>query len=253
MSGKRYYRGEIEYLQRRVAQQNKNIRELAARLRALGEDTAGLEDTKDVGTRKYEAWLSELAPGDAQKLWDRAARQRRASDQTRDSREATIKAEDDRNMAAPTRQDSLYLPVDDERDSANGTLSLPDVRTGIAQRSYMGVTHGANLSGPNPGFRLNLLGWHIDLASFIGDTDSLQFGPLPTFENPVYNRSYRSFIATAYGHQPKVARPDLPPKEAAFYYANMILHGHNAYMPILHGPSFIDTVSCGWSAKGIEC
>ena len=241
------YRGQVEYLVRLAGEQFRQIRELLARLRALGEDTSRFERGagEDAEAEKYRAWTVMVASGDA-KPWERDERLPIPGGPPPPPSAGDLQP-DDAKSADPshaTTTESLYLrlPVDVPNDSANGTLSLPDVRTGIAHRRYMGVAHGGGSSrSSNPGFRLNMLGWELDLASFTGGTDD-EFEPLPSFERPLYDRSFRSFIATAHGLQPKLQRPVVPARDQAFHYATIFLHGHNAFMPILHGPTLINLV-----------
>ena len=241
LTGTPTYRGQVEYLERRVAEQHRDIRDLLAQLRAFGGDTSCYERPDDAETEKYRAWTEFVASGDA-KPWERDDTRPLAGPPSGGAQLEEPKS----GSADPSQVGSapllhLRLPVDVANDSDNGTLSLPDVRTGVAQRRYMGVDHGVGPARSNPGFRLNMLGWELDLASFTGGTDS-EFGALPDFDQPLYDRSYKSFIATTHGLQPKIPRPACPPREQAFHYATIFLHGHNAFMPILHGPTLINLV-----------
>ena len=242
LTGTPTYRGQFEYLEQRVAKQNRDIRELLARLRAFGDDAPGLGDDGNAEADKHQAWTELVATGDV-KPWERDERQGVPQPAGNPQEEAKGKVEN-QSEAAPERSQDLRLPVDVPNDSVNGTLSLPDVRTGIAQRRYMGVAHGVDPSRSNPGYRLNMLGWEVDLTAFVpsGNTEG-EFGPLPDFDHPLYDRSYRSFVATTYGLQPRIQRPALPSREQAFHYATIFLHGHNAFMPILRGPWVINLVS----------
>ena len=243
LTGTATYRGQFEYLEQRVAKQNRDIRELLTRLRAFGDDASGFQDEGDTEAEKYQTWTELVATGDV-KPWERDERQSVSQQPGKPQEEAKADTEK-HGEGPPEKSQDLQLPVDVPNDSANGTLSLPDVRTGIAQRRYMGVAHGVDPSRSNPGYRLNMLGWEVDLTAFVpaGNTEG-EFGPLPDFDQPLYDRSYRSFIATTYGLQPKIQRPTLPSREQAFHYATIFLHGHNAFMPILRGPWVINLVGC---------
>jgi hypothetical protein len=86
-----------------------------------------------------------------------------------------------------------------------------------------------------------MLGWELDIASLTGEQDH-DFDDLPNVKNPLYDRSYRSFISTIHGLQGKISGVELPKRQMAFHYAVEYLHTVGGFIPILHKPSFLDLV-----------
>ena len=234
------YRGEFEYLERKVAEQNGEIKELLNKLRDLGQDVLPYLE-RDEETEKYEAWTTAKASNDV-KPWDRDDKQHGAVP----SRPMVFQPkQNDENVGARNGADDVsepdQLPIEASNRSVGDAPSLPDVRIGLAPRNYVGISN--NLSTKtDPGIRLNMLGWEIDIASFTGDTED-ESEELPTFTQPLYDRSYRSFIATAYGLQPKIPRPQIPSRQEAFTYATQYLYITGAFVPILHKPTLMKLVS----------
>ena len=223
-------------MERTAAKQRAQIAELLARLRALGEDGRPYQD-EDPGTKKYFDWVEEKAKGNT-RPWDRDERRPSNSAYHIGSQQAQSgNAAYCNTDVAPTTESSLPLHT-----SSHNALSLPDLRTGLAGENYLGVSANNPSLSSTRGSKLNLLGWEINLSGFTS-ADSDDLNQSYNLEAPSYDRSYRSFIATAFGVSSKIDAVQLPPKEEGYRQASGYLHVLNAFLPILHQPSFMNLVS----------
>jgi hypothetical protein len=59
---------------------------------------------------------------------------------------------------------------------------------------------------------------------------------------PVYNKSYRAFVQTAFGTSPRLSKVELPPKSEGLNYAQVYFRVTNPFLPIVHKPTFMATV-----------
>ena len=101
---------------------------------------------------------------------------------------------------------------------------------------YFGIA-----SSPFKGNKLNLLGVTLDIGDFTA-SDMVEPDLMSTQTNPVYNKSYNSFLASVYGVQKKQDRPELPGREESFRYAEWYFMVINVYVPIMHKPTFMALV-----------
>ena len=117
---------------------------------------------------------------------------------------------------------------------------LPEFRSGLTGNNYLGVSSGSSLLSSIRGTSMNVLGMEIDLADYLSaDVDE----PDPVGgAQPVYNKSYRAFVQTAFGTSPKLSKVELPPRSEGMNYAHVFFRVTNPYVPIMHKPSFIRTV-----------
>lgn len=118
--------------------------------------------------------------------------------------------------------------------------ALPSSRTGCTGDNYLGVSFGnPNLS--LKGTALSILGMEIDIADFDSpDMDE----PDPTVFHPhLYNKSYQAFLRTVLNVNPRIDKVDLPNRAEGMMYAQWYLRLLNAYFPILHGPTFLNTLT----------
>jgi hypothetical protein len=74
---------------------------------------------------------------------------------------------------------------------------LPEFRTGCTGDNYLGVSSGNSFLSSIRGTALNVLGMEIDIADFTSsDVDEPDQS---TFQvEPLYNKSYQSFMQTAF-------------------------------------------------------
>ena len=229
------YRGEFEYLERRVAKQHDDMQELLAKLRSLGEDVSAYQDDGDEATKRYNAWLAVKASGDT-RPWDRDERQG-----------SSLRIAGHQNhKSSPNAQAGglaigeleAYMPLD---ASINDALSLPDVRTGVTRHNFVGVFTSKEPQSSGTKSKLNMLGWEIDLSSFEA-CESMEGDQVLDSGQPLYDRSYRSSIATMHGVNPRLPKVDLPPKEEAFELAAGFFLVIGSFVPILHKPTYMNMV-----------
>ncbi|MCJ1395621.1 hypothetical protein MMC18_008507 [Xylographa bjoerkii] len=232
LTGNPTYRGEFEYLERMVVKQRTQIEELLATLRSLGGDVKPYQ-YEDPDTKKYQAWSQVKASGDT-RPWDRDEKQPNSSYPS-GPQQAQISNGNVGNIYPIEAADAI-LPLHAESHEA---LGLPDLRTGLTGENYLGVSADNPSRISNPGSKLNMLGWEIDIAGFTIenlDSDNESSGE----RGRSYNRTYQSFIATAFGIGPKIENVKLPPREEALGYATGYTLVLNGFLPILHKPSFMN-------------
>ena len=232
------YRGEFEYLERRVAKQNEDIQGLLARLRELGQDVSSFrgDDGEDKEEdRRYHAWARLKASGDT-KPWDRDDRlvngSRHLGSQLSQNATSNNAGGDDSTFSMAGTKHNQELAGD-------AKIAIP-IPTAIPGRKYAGLSN--NDLDTRPSTKLNLLGWELDIDAFIDDADD-DFETLPSSNTPLYDRSYRSFIATAYNQQPRIESVAKPTREEAFEYARVYLETQGAFTPILHKPTILNLVN----------
>ena len=100
------------------------------------------------------------------------------------------------------------------------------------------------------GTRLRIMGTTIDTASFAApDMDE----PVPDMAGnaPLYNKSVQAFLQSAMGINPPV-HVELPSRNDAFTYAEWYFLIMAAYIPCLHKPSFMSTLSRIYDEPGFQ-
>ena len=119
---------------------------------------------------------------------------------------------------------------------------LPEFRTGCTGDNYLGVSSGNSFLSSIRGTALNVLGMEIDIADFTSsDVDEPDQS---TFQvEPLYNKSYQSFMQTAFNVNPKFDKVDLPGKQEGLTYAQWYFRVLNPYLPVLHKPTLMALVS----------
>ena len=138
----------------------------------------------------------------------------------------------------PAIPSSLYT----SQTAGSPVLPLPDLRSGLADK-YLGMST-TPLNNSTHGAKLNLLGWELNIGSFTSDaSDETNNGPCQP-----YNRSYKSFVASAFGGF-RVKAPDLPPRKEAIELAHVFLSMLGAFAPILHKPTFMNLVKSKLSSS----
>lgn len=134
-------------------------------------------------------------------------------------------------------------PLVDLPSDASGT-HLPQFRGGLAGNNYLGVSSGNSFVSSIRGTSLNVLGVEIDLADYMSaDLDEPDPNPSSFSMNPVYNKSYHAFVHTAFSGKSNIARPELPPRNEGLTYAQWYFRVINPYLPLLHKPTYMSTVS----------
>lgn len=128
------------------------------------------------------------------------------------------------------------------RTSESNFIRLPEFRKGLHGDNYLGVSSGNSFLSSIRGTSLNVLGMEINIADFAStDLD----GPVqPSLQRePLYNKSYQSFVMSAFGINPRLEKVALPPKTEGLTYAQWYFRALNPYLPTLHKPTFMALVS----------
>lgn len=223
ITGKATVRGYLQSIERRNQELENYIHLLQSRLASLGDNLEGVRlDDKcaEPATSPLLAWHDDQTLGTRQ-AWDCFAQETRM----------------------PSHGPEGFL-----RNMINGGTSdepesrLPYFRDGLAGNNYLGVSTGNSLLSSIRGTSMNVLGMEIDLADYMSP-DLDEPDPARPGTQPVYNKSYRAFVQTAFGISPKLAKVELPPKCEGMEYAKVYFRVTNPYLPIVHKPSFMATVS----------
>ena len=225
ITGKATVRGYVQSLERRIEELENRNRLLQSRLASLGEDVSDFEPKvkyEDPATAPLVQWHDEQRIGN-HLAWDKNGRGTRISDHGESSFEENMS---DRPMpfgGSPSR--------------------LPRFRSGLAGNNYLGVSTGNSLLSSIRGTSMSVLGMEIDLADYMSpDVDEPDPMPAGT-RQPVYNKSYRALVQTAFGTSPKLSKVELPPRSEGINYAQVYFRVTGPYVPVIHKPSFMATVS----------
>lgn len=134
--------------------------------------------------------------------------------------------------AARTMPGNGYYPGDSEP-----SLS----RRFAGGNNYFGISSGNSLLSSVRGTSMNVLGMEIDLTGYLSaDVDE----PSSTsFDQPLYNKSYRAFVQTAFGLGPKLKMVEPPARSEGLHYAELFLRVTNPFVPLVHKPTFLRMVS----------
>lgn len=212
ITGKATVRGYVESLERKIQQLERSNRQLQTRLVSLGGDVPPSERTMDSNT-SYR-WQESQGP----------------SYQPEGAASEGVQV----NGQGGPPSNSTY----ESGDAAH----LPDFRTGLSGSNYVGVSTANPLLSSIRGTSMNVLGTEIDLADY-ASADLDEPDPSRTDAQPVYNKSYRACIQTAFGTGPKLSKVELPPMKEGLEYAQIYFTGICPYLPILHQPTFMKMVS----------
>lgn len=222
ITGKATVRGYIQSLELRIEELENHNRELQGRLMSLGEAVKPSNGYTDSTTAPLLQWQENQRSGSRQ-TWD-------SDGQRRD----TAGAHGPSNRIVPNGSSS--------ETSSDEHPRLPEFRAGLAGNNYLGLSTGNSLLSSIRGTAMNVLGMEIDLADYMSadldEPDSSNPGA-----RPVYNKSYRAFVQTAFGTSPKLSKVELPPRSEGLNYAELYFRVTNCYLPILHKPSFLAMVS----------
>ncbi|CAD6571612.1 MAG: hypothetical protein ASARMPRED_004654 [Alectoria sarmentosa] len=225
ISGKATVRGYLQSLERRVEELESHNRLLQARLASLGEDIPDFEPKikhEDPATAPLVQWHEEQRVG-THSAWDNNGGGTRGSDHGENSFGGIM----------------INRPMSAEESSSR----LPEFRSGLAGNNYLGVSTGNSLLSSIRGTSMSVLGMEIDLADYMSaDLDEPDPTPAGT-RPPVYNKSYRAFVQTAFGTSPKLSKVELPPKSEGITYAHVYFRVTNPYLPVIHKPSFMATLT----------
>lgn len=225
ITGKATVRGYLQSLERRLEELESHNRALQGRLASLGEDIPDLEPRikyEDLATAPLVQWHEEQRARN-NSAWDKGGR---------GSRDLV-------HGGRPFGGSVVKRPTSAEESPTR----LPEFRNGLSGNNYLGVSTGNSLLSSIRGTSMNVLGMEIDLADYMS-TDLDEPDPTPAGTRPpVYNKSYRAFVQTAFGTSPKLSKVELPPRSEGINYAHVYFRLTNPYVPVVHKPSFMATVS----------
>ena len=122
----------------------------------------------------------------------------------------------------------------------DGREPLPPSRKGLHGNNYFGISSGNSLLSSVRGTSMNVLGMEVDLTDYLSpDVDEPD---LSRADQPVYNKSYRAFIQTAFGLGPKLTNVQLPARSEGMQYAEIFLRITMPFVPVIHKPTFMALV-----------
>lgn len=220
ISGIATVRGYVQSLERRLDELQHRNQELEARLVSLGHEVKPRTEYQDNLTIPLQQWHKDQAPVNGQG-WQC-------------------------NNVVPNksvqRGNNYNRNVDKEESPSIAGDRLPDFRGGLAGNNYLGVPTGNSLLSSIRGTSMSVLGMEIDLADYMSpDVDEPD--PSVAGSQPIYNKSYRAFVQTAFGTSPKLRQVELPPRSEGMTYADVYFRAVSPYVPIVHKPSFMAIVS----------
>ncbi len=224
ITGKATVRGYVQSLERRLEELENHNRELQSRLLSLGEDVKLGDGYADPAAVPLLQWHED------QKSRGRQGRQ--GSGPSLDTSDQGVNA-----FSRGAADGSSSSTATDEHPPR-----LPEFRDGLSGNNYLGVSTGNSLLSSIRGTSMNVLGMEIDLADYMS-ADLDEPDPAHAGTQPVYNKSYRAFVQTAFGMSHKLAKVELPPKSEGLNYAQVYFRVTNPYLPVIHKPSFMATVS----------
>ncbi|KAI4132088.1 MAG: hypothetical protein LQ347_002709 [Umbilicaria vellea] len=211
ITGRATTRGHVEELEQRSRDYLARIRELEERLVSMGADVKPMVSYPDIATAPLVQWNQAQENGGLQTWEDNGA-------------------------------SGSVLPYTSEpsssRTSESNFIRLPEFRKGLHGDNYLGVSSGNSFLSSIRGTSLNVLGMEINIADFAStDLD----GPVqPSLQQePLYNKSYQSFVMSAFGVNPRLEKVALPPKTEGLTYAQWYFRALSPYLPTMHKPTFM--------------
>ena len=225
ITGKATVRGYVQSLERRLEELESHNRLLQSRLVSLGQQIPEIEPKlkyEDPAAAPLVQWHEEQKGGNRLGLNQNGGQ---------------IKNPD--HGGSPFEGNIINRPT----SSGESPSRLPDFRSGLAGSNYLGVSTGSSLLSSIRGTSMTVLGVEIDLADYMS-ADLDEPDPTPTGTRPpIYNKSYQAFVQTAFGTSPKLNKVELPPRSEGINYAHVYFRMTNPYVPVIHKPSFMATVS----------
>ncbi|KAI9759906.1 MAG: hypothetical protein M4579_002031 [Chaenotheca gracillima] len=214
ITGRATSRGYVEGLEQRANDMESRVRELEARLLSMGADVKPMEYGSDTNAAPMLDWSSAGQTAGPQ-FWGNPG-------------------PSNNNAMAPYESPGASTPRTQE---TNIFRALPIFRTGCNGDNYLGVSSGNSHLSSIKGTALSVLGMEIDIADFqSSDMDE----PSPSlFQSEIYNKSYQSYLQSAFNVNPKIEKVDLPPKNEGLTYAQWYFRVLAPYVPVLHKPSFM--------------
>lgn len=219
ITGRATSRGYVENLEQRTRDQETRIRDLESRLISMGADVKSSNAYHDATIAPLVEWNQAQANGNHQ------------------SWAAAEQGNGHNHNVVP-----YSSTTSNSRAPETNMFRLPEFRTGCTGDNYLGVSSGNSFLSSIRGTALNVLGMEIDIADFT--SSDLDEPEQSTFQvEPLYNKSYQSFMQTAFNVNPKFDKVELPGKQEGVTYAQWYFRVLNPYLPVLHKPTFMNLVS----------
>lgn len=216
-------RGYVNDLEQRVREAESRRQQLEAHLVSLGVDPKSVV-YHDPGVVSLLEWNASAQDAHAQ-MW--------ASQTATTTAAATSGPAPQAQMGYPAQ---TQPPSSPRASQETNLFALPFFRTGTHGDNYLGVaSSSAGLSSIN-GTALSVLGTEIDIADF--SSSDIDEPAMPSFNVPLFNKSYHSFLQSSLNLNGPIDKVDLPPREEGYEHAHWYLDVLNPYLPVLHGPSF---------------
>ena len=216
ITGKATGRGYVDNLEGRLSELEQRNQELRAQVLSLGGQIP--PDSRDANfiPTQYEP----LQNGSILHPQRTSSTQ---SGQSLDTRPPTLAKESSSMTALPQGRDPL-----------------PPSRKGLYGNNYFGITSGNSLLSSVRGTSMNILGMEIDLTDYLSsDVDEPD---LSYADQPVYNKSYRAFVQTAFGAGPKLRKVELPSRSEGMQFAEIFLRITIPFVPVVHKPTYMKLV-----------
>jgi hypothetical protein len=207
----------VENLEQENHELKNRIRELEARLVGLGVDIKP-SNFPDSNVGPVVDWNTGTGTNDGSALWGSGGP----------------------GSAGSYRSNTPVESTPRQHQETNIFRALPVFRAGCHGDNYLGVSSGSSYLSSIKGTALSVLGMEIDIADFTSpDLDE----PFSTPPGDAYNKSYGSFLQSAFNVNPKMTKTALPARHNGLTYAEWYFRVINPYVPILHKPTFMTLVS----------
>ncbi|KAH0562847.1 hypothetical protein GP486_002534 [Trichoglossum hirsutum] len=214
ITGRATSRGYVENLEQENHDLKNTIRELEARLAGLGVEVKP-NNFHDSSAGPTVDWNSGPATNDGSTLWGSGGP----------------------GSTASYRSNTPVENTPRQHQETNIFRALPGFRAGCHGDNYLGISSGSSYLSSIKGTALSVLGMEIDIADFTSPDLDEPFSP-PTGID-VYNKSYGSFLQSAFNVSPKMTKTALPARHNGLTYAEWYFRVINPYVPILHKPTFM--------------
>jgi hypothetical protein len=208
----------VENLEQENHDLKNRVRELEARLAGLGVDVKA-NNFHDSNAGPTVNWNSGPATNDTSALWGSGGP----------------------GSAGSYRSNTPVENTPRQHQETNIFRALPVFRAGCHGDNYLGISSGSSYLSSIKGTALSVLGMEIDIADFTSPDLDEPFSP-PTGLD-VYNKSYGSFLQSAFNVIPNMTKTELPARHNGLTYAEWYFRVINPYVPILHKPTFMTMVS----------
>ncbi|KAI9704979.1 MAG: hypothetical protein M1836_006759 [Candelina mexicana] len=219
ITGRATTRGYVENLEQKNQAMTGKLLEYEARLRSLGIDD--FTPTDDPQPAPTSTWNQNQHNADAP--W------------------VALNAGTTHNVV-PYNTHMPASPATRELET-NIFKALPVFRAGLTGDNYCGVASGSSNLSSIRGTALSVLGIEINIADF--ECPDMDTPDLTSSGNQfLHNKSYQSFLQSAFGVNAQLDIPDLPRKSDGLTFVDWYLRTVNSYVPVLHRKTLVTLLAC---------